>query len=144
MACVYKLYIKEKNMDINFKFENETFGYDEYDRENNKVIYALTYIPILFWLPFVVDSAKGSELGKFHANQSLNLLIAGAVSGMVAAIIFAFAAIPYLGWIFEVIGQVVNIVLSLAVGGLSLTGIICSAQGNVMKLPVVGDIVLIN
>ncbi|MDR0983901.1 MAG: hypothetical protein LBL93_02695 [Ruminococcus sp.] len=130
-------------MDINFRFENESFGYDEYDRRKNNVIYALTYIPILFWLPFVIDSVKGSELGKFHANQSLNVLIIGALSGVVVGIIYAFGFVPFLGWIFLLIGSLVRILLGLAVGGLALTGIISSAQGNVIKMPVVGDIILI-
>jgi uncharacterized membrane protein len=126
-------------MDLNFKFESETYGYDESDRKSNNVIYAITYIPILCWLPFVVDSTKGSELAKFHANQSLNLLLAGFAAGIVVAIIYVFGIIPIIGWVFGLVGRIVNLLLNLAVGGLALTGLISAAQGNVLRLPVVGD-----
>ena len=43
------------------------------DIENNKIISGLSYLGILFFLPLV--AAPNSRFGKFHANQSLVLLI---------------------------------------------------------------------
>lgn len=45
------------------------------DIQKNKVISALSYLGILFFLPLV--AAPESRFGKFHANQSLVLMLAG-------------------------------------------------------------------
>ena len=58
----------------NMQSSSDFTGYfDQMDIENNKIISGLSYLGILFFLPLV--AAPNSRFGKFHANQSLVLLI---------------------------------------------------------------------
>ena len=100
------------------------------DVENNKAMAIIGYIlPILFFVPLISES-KNSPFAKFHANQQLNLLLAGIVVNVVGMI-------PIIGWF---------IVLpfgSLAIIVIAIIGIINAAKGEMKKLPLIGGYQLI-
>ena len=54
------------------------------DIEKNKVVSALAYLGILFFLPLV--AAPESKSGKFHANQSLVILLFSVAGSIVFSI----------------------------------------------------------
>ncbi|MFW5885357.1 MAG: hypothetical protein ACOCUF_03975, partial [Patescibacteria group bacterium] len=60
---------------------------------NAKVWSIVGYIlPILFFLPLVMEDLKSNKYSKFHANQQLVLLLTGIAVNIVGGII------PILGW----------------------------------------------
>lgn len=101
------------------------------DAEKNKAMAIIGYIiPILFFIPLLSD-AKNSPFAKFHANQQLNLLLAGVAVNIVGTFI------PILGWfIILPLGSLFLLVLVIM-------GVINGAKGEMKKLPVIGGFELI-
>lgn len=94
---------------------------DPGDVEQNKTMAGLAYL--LFFLPLVV--CPDSTFGRFHANQSLILLIFGLVGSTVLSII------PILGWVllpFFALGVLI----------LAILGLINGLGGKVKELPIIG------
>lgn len=83
------------------------------DLEQVKIMAALAYVGILFFLPLVTH--PNSSFGKFHANQGLLLLITGLVINTVGTIIpfIGWFIILPLGWLFTVILFIMGIVNAL-------------------------------
>lgn len=107
--------------------------------DNCKVISALANVPILFWLPLVVDDAK-NEFGRFHANQGLLLLILFFALGVLHTIFgFAFLGIGVLWWIFNIIFYIAYLG-SLALMGI---GIYMAMTNKTYEFPLIGKIKLI-
>jgi len=88
-------------------------------------------IPVLFFIPLVMDDLKSDPYSKFHSNQQLVLLLAAIVVNIVGGVI------PILGWfIILPIGTIVLLVLAII-------GIINAAKGVQKPLPIIGGIVII-
>jgi len=103
------------------------------DAESNKALAIVGYIiPILFFLPLVIESSKNSPFAKFHANQQLILLItefAVPVVGMVTIpLLIGFIILP-VGWLFVLVCVIL--------------GIIAAANGQMKKLPLIGGFTLL-
>lgn len=112
--------------------ENETTNKKEQkgeDLEQVKVMAALAYLGILFFLPLVTNPE--SKFGKFHANQGLLLLITGLVIntlGTFLPVIGWFIILP-LGWIFVMV--------------LFIMGIVNALNKKMTRLPLIGNFDLI-
>lgn len=118
---------------------DKTAYYDREDLKNNKVIFALSYLWILFFLPLV--ACPESKAGKFHANQGLLTFITGVLISVVCTILGAcFALIPF-GW---VIITIVSSVLGLANLILVIIGVVNAINEKVIELPIIGKINIIN
>ena len=118
---------------MSFLDTNETTGeYSPAEIEKNKVICALAYIPILFWLPLVAGT-KGSKYCKFHVNQGLLLLIVSVVFSMLNIII---GLIPIVGIITWTLASLVEL-------GYLLFGLIYTIMGHSKELPLIGGIKII-
>ena len=99
---------------------------------NAKTIGILGYIiPILFFLPAVMEELKNNEFAKFHANQQLALLIYWAIVGIMSNII------PILGWIIGFFGFLLGVAIVLI-------GIVNASNGHKKKLPLIGGMSLLN
>lgn len=115
---------------------DHTGEFDTQDITNNKVVSVLAYIPILFWLPLVVNS--NSRFGKFHANQGLGLLLTGIVVSVALAVLHLLLGwIPILG---TIIVGLVRIALSLILLVLAILGMVNTGNGNAKELPVIGGL----
>ena len=112
--------------------KDTTGEYDPKDIESNKVICALAYIPILFFLPLVA-CPKTSKFAKFHANQGLLLLILSVVCNVVGSLI---GLIP-------ILGTIVWVLLELVLFAAFIFGLINTLQGKAKELPLIGGIRLI-
>lgn len=97
------------------------------DVEQNKVYAVLAYIGILFLVALL--AAPESKFAKFHANQGCVLFIASVAFGFVWVI-------PILGWIIGFFGGIFTLVLAIM-------GIVNAANGEMKKLPIIGDIEII-
>jgi uncharacterized membrane protein len=93
--------------------------------EKHKVNGILCYLGILIIIPFVNDEAKKSAYVKFHLNQGLVLLLAWIVSG---AVIW----IPIVGWL-----------LGIALFVIWIMAIVGAAQGEMKRVPLIGNIELL-
>ena len=97
--------------------------------EEVKVMAALAYFGILFFLPLVTHPE--SKFGKFHANQGLVLLIFAAGGNIIGGII------PFIGWFL--IWPIVNIA-SLV---FFVMGLINALNKEEKRLPLIGKYDLI-
>jgi uncharacterized membrane protein len=98
---------------------------------NAKTIAILGYIiPILFFLPAVMEDLKNNQFAKFHANQQLALLIYWAI-------VWVTGLIPILGWIIAFFASLLGVAIVLI-------GIINVSNGHKKKLPLIGGMSLLN
>lgn len=99
------------------------------DLEKNRAIAAVGYI--VFFLPLVLR--KNSKLCRYCANQGLILLVLMALTGILFGIL---SGIPFLGWLFSLIGGLVCLALFCV-------GLLCFLQlmtnDRVIELPYVGS-----
>jgi len=92
---------------------------------------ALTYIPIVAIVFLVIE--KGSRLVKFHAVQSLGLLVAWMATWFILGII---GMIPVLGWATLLLWPLVAIGMFV----IWLIALLKAFKGEWWKLPVIGNI----
>lgn len=95
---------------------------------SNKIIFVLSYLGILFFLPLVV--CPNSSVGKFHANQGLLLLILSIVGSILFSIIAA--VVPFLYFL--------SVLFSLAVLALAVYGMVNAYNEKQIPLPVIGNL----
>lgn len=96
---------------------------DPADAEKNKTMAILAYF--IFFLPLLTD-AKDSPFAKFHANQSLVLVLGWFV-------IMFVNIIPLLGQLIWFIG-------SIALFVFWIMGLINASKGEMKELPLIGGI----
>lgn len=115
-----------------------TANYDKNELKENKVVFALSYLWILFFLPLV--ACPDSKAGKFHANQGLLTFILGVLISVTCTIIgTCFSIIPF-GY---VITSIVSTLLGLANLILVIIGIVNALNERVVELPIIGKIRII-
>lgn len=98
---------------------------DPADAEQNKVVCALAYIWILFFLPLVV--CPKSPFGRFHANQGLVLFVMSTIGTSILRLI-------------PLIGKALAAVFGVLMVILAIMGIINALSGKAQELPGVGSI----
>lgn len=108
-----------------------------HEAQENKVIFILSYI--LFFLPLV--SCPGSQIGRFHANQGLVLLITSVV-GQIAVTILSSILLS-ISWRLWVITSLIYWGWVLAMIVLVIIGMINANKGEKRPLPVIGKITII-
>lgn len=134
----------DANQTQGIKITDTTSSYDKNDIEKNKVLCAVSYISILFFLPLV--ACPESRFGKFHANQALILLIAsvilGAAGGALYTILWALPLIP--NFIKSLVDTALDIILWAGPVAGMIFGIVNAAQGKAKEIPLIGKFNLIN
>lgn len=114
--------------------KDETEGFDEKDIEENRIFATLGYLGILVLVPIIC--APKSPFARFHAGQSLNLIVFDIIYTIVAAIVT---------WLCFKVGKALGIIMlgiALLIAVLPLilwfVGISNAAQGQAKELPVIG------
>ncbi len=97
-------------------------AFDPADVEKNKVMAGLAYI--LFFLPLI--ACPDSPFGRFHANQSLLLLIVCIAGNIILGII------PIIGWLLLPL-------FNIAVFIFFIIGLVNGLQGKAKRLPLFGQ-----
>lgn len=118
-----------------FQSHDHKSEFDPQDINTNKVIAAISYMGILFFLPLLC--CPNSKFGKFHANQSLVLFILEVILSAVAA--FA-RAIPIFGWLIALPLQL----LGVAIFVIAILWLVFTLNGDAREIPVLGRIHLIS
>ena len=111
--------------------KDHTEEFDPQDAQTNKVYGILAYIGILVLVP--IFAAKESKWARFHANQGLVLCIVLVAASLIMGIL---GSIPYLGWLFYIIGALLEIPAVI----LMVLGIVGAAKGQAKELPIIGGI----
>ena len=102
------------------------------DFSQRKAVCAIAYLfGILFFLPLILY--PNDAFGKFHANQSLVLLIVSVCGSVVFGIL---ALIP-------IAGIILMAAFSLLMFVLCIVGLVGAARGEMKELPVIGKFKLI-
>ncbi len=100
-----------------------------------KLILSLAYVfGILFFLPLVCY--PGDEEARFHANQSLLLLLATVIGEVVFGVL---TLIPAVGIVFSILCGIFGLLILLC----CIYAIVCICKGEKGELPVIGRIRLI-
>ncbi len=96
------------------------------DIEKNKTMAGLSYL--LFFLPLIICPESG--YAKFHANQSLLLLITGVAGNVILGII------PVIGWMLMPIFGIGILILGIM-------GLIYGFGGKAKPLPLIGKFTIL-
>lgn len=117
----------------------EAVVYPAEEIEQSKVVSALAYLGILFFLPLVVTPV--TRYGKFHANQGLLLLLTSVAGGIVIAILRAiFVAIS---WRMFFLSSLLYSLFYLGIAVLAVLGIVNALNGKAKPLPLIGNLITI-
>lgn len=109
------------------------------EAQDNKIIFVLAYLGILFFLPLV--SCPNSKIGRFHANQGLLLLLMSIAGQIVFGIATWIAYSIY--WGFGAMVSMLTWVWWILVLTLAIMGMVSANKGEQKPLPVIGGIKLI-
>lgn len=117
---------------------NNGYGYQSGNQGNRKLIRALSYVPVLFWLPLVCY--KNDSFERNFANQGLWLLILNVIVAVVRwVVMFVFGGIFLLGSLLSLVFSLIGLVLFV----LMVFGIVRAATGGYFEIPVLGRITLL-
>ena len=115
-----------------------TAEFDVMDIEKNKTIACFSYI--LFFIVFFKTPV--SPFAKFHAKQSLSLLLVSVAErilvGALRLIASLFFFIPYLTNVLLIIISFINMIISLLLLCIFIYGMSNALSGKAKKLPVIG------
>ncbi len=109
------------------------------EAKGNKTVFILSYLGILFFLPLV--SCPESQIGRFHANQGLVLLITSIV-GQIAVSILSGILLA-ISWRLWALISLLSWAWALAIIALVIIGMVNSNKGLQKPLPVIGSIKII-
>lgn len=109
------------------------------EAKENKVVFILAYLGILFFLPLV--SCPDSKIGRFHANQGLLLLLA-SIAGQIAVSILS-SVILAVSWRLWAVVSILSWAWALAMLALMIIGMINANQGRQKPLPFIGSLKII-
>ena len=103
----------------------------------DKTVAILSYITLIgFIIAIVMHNGKKTQIGTFHLQQALGLMVTG-IGGWIALVIVGIILgfIPVLGWIVILL---LNLGFGLGMLALLIIGIITAVKGEMKPLPVVG------
>lgn len=107
---------------------------DAADVEKNKIFAVLAYLGILWLVPLL--AAKDSPFARFHANQGIVLFICYFIAGSVCGVL---CIVPFM------VCVMLPVLLCLVVVHLIfvILGIVNAAGGQMKKLPVIGQWIIL-
>ena len=113
--------------------EDKTFDYTYDDMSSNRIVAAISVIPVLFWIKLLMGDSKYIN---FYANQGCFLLIVVIIMNIILAIV---KNIPFfggiIGWLFGILDGILGII--------TIFQIINALRMKAKTLPFVGDISII-
>ena len=106
--------------------QNQGNSFTNEDIEKGKTMAGIAYI--LFFLPLI--ACPESRYARFHANQSLLLLITAIAGNVILGLI------PIIGWLLLPLFGLIVLVLAIM-------GLINGFAGNAKQLPIIGKFMII-
>lgn len=119
-------------------------GYDPRDVESTKVVCAISYIGILFFVPLL--AYPDSRFAKFHANQALILLIFSVIFRVFCAVAAGiWWALPFLpNFVGNLGGGIFDLAEWAVPFAAGIFGFVNALNGKAKEIPVIGRFNLIN
>lgn len=105
------------------------------DAQQNKVVFMLAYLGILFFLPLV--TTPNSPNGRFHANQGLVLLLTGVAGQIILSILGAVL------WRLWFVISLLSTLWGLFLLVFMIMGMVNASRGEQKELPLIGGIRII-
>lgn len=123
-----------------FNSPDHTSEYDYSEIETtNPILMALTYIPVLFFLPLVVKPVNA--YGKFHANQSLIFLILCVGLTIVSSILCTI--LGFIPLINAFMPWIIKTLCNLIIFAYMVFGMINAYNKQAKELPIIGGFKII-
>lgn len=111
-------------------------GFTNKDKEDNRGVALLSYIPLLFLVPML--TANKSPFARFHASQGLILFIIQVIVLAIQGVFSFMRKVPFIGPFIFVLLWLVQILLLIA----AIYMLVTTAQGKAKKLPFIGGVEL--
>lgn len=93
----------------------------------------------LIYSIIVLVTDKTNKLARFHAFQSILLTAVGIIVGLLFGMVFGVAAAARSG-LLSGLGSLLYLVFALALFGAIVYSAIKAFQGQIFKLPIIGDL----
>lgn len=118
----------------------------------NNAVFALAYLPVLFWVPLVFDQTK-SEYGRKVSNQGLLLLLTILGSDFIFSIVRSvilfldhtiFSHLSLISLPFPFFLSLLETMMMIAILSCVIIGMLKGFQKQYFEIPIIGEINLIN
>lgn len=120
-----------------FTSGKEIGGFDQSDIEQNKAMAGLSYF--IFFLPLI--ACPNSKFAKFHANQSLLLVLSIIALNIATAVLSAI--IVAISWRLFFLSGLLYTVVNITLGVFGIMGLINGFGGKAKELPIIGKLRII-
>ncbi len=121
----------EKMMDT----PDTTVEYELKDIEENKILSIVSYISLLFFIPYFLRPK--SKYARFHCNQGLVLCLINFACNLILGKLSLFSGA------LGLLGTVANSITTIICFALSILGIVNTCNGKAKELPIIGKIRII-
>ena len=101
--------------------EQQKYNITPEEIEAGKTMALVSYL--IFWLPFVIEESRKNKFVMYHTQQSIVIVIAYAIAGVIAVITCG-----------------IGLILFIPVLVFQIMGIVYAIQGDVKPIPLVGQL----
>ena len=113
--------------------------FSESDIRTGKGMSVLSYLGLLWLIPFFVNTRRNNPYVKFHMNQGLILLIISLIIQVIGAVVCAVLDFFWLGLISSLVGVAVEFI-QFIIFAFEILGIVNVLKDTAKELPFIGFI----
>lgn len=118
---------------------DHTNNYTANDIQTGKGMSVLSYLGLLWLIPFFVNTRRNNPYVRFHMNQGLILLIISLILQVIGAVICAVLDFFWLGFISSIVGVAVDFI-QFIIFVFEILGIVNVLKNTAKELPFIGCI----
>ena len=118
---------------------DHTNNYTANDIQTGKGMSVLSYLGLLWLIPFFVNTRRNNPYVRFHMNQGLILLIISLIIQVIGAVVCAVLDFFWLGFISSIVGVAVDFV-QFIIFAFEILGIVNVLKNTAKELPFIGFI----
>ncbi len=118
---------------------DHTNNYSANDIQTGKGMSVLSYLGLLWLIPFFVNTRRNNPYVRFHMNQGLILLIISLIIQVIGAVVCAVLDFFWLGFISSIVGVAVDFV-QFIIFVFEILGIVNVLKNTAKELPFIGFI----
>jgi len=118
---------------------DHTNNYTANDIQTGKGMSVLSYLGLLWLIPFFVNTRRNNPYVRFHMNQGLILLIISLIIQVIGAVVCAVLDFFWLGFISSIVGVAVDFV-QFIIFVFEILGIVNVLKNTAKELPFIGFI----
>ena len=118
---------------------DHTNNYTANDIQTGKGMSVLSYLGLLWLIPFFVNTRRNNPYVRFHINQGLILLIISLIIQVIGAVVCAVLDFFWLGFISSIVGVAVDFI-QFIIFAFEILGIVNVLKNTAKELPFIGFI----